>query len=502
MTTIHAIAAGLPLVELELELEEEAEREQSLRPPVPPAEWITERLGEHLWSKQREIVESVEAHRHTAVHSCHDSGKSFIAARLAAWWLSTHTPGEAFVVTTAPTGRQVRAILWREIGRAHARGKLPGRVNQTEWWMDALGHEEIVGFGLKPSDYDPAAFQGIHARYALVIIDEASGVPENIFNAAEALITNEGSRILAIGNPDDPMSYFATTCKPASGWNVIHIDGLETPNFTDEDVPDLIREELLSRVWVEERKAKWGEESPLYIAKVRGQFPEDASDGVIPLSWIRRCQQEVEGGAGIPVELGVDVGAGGDWTVVRERRGAKAGRSWRARTPEASQAAGLVMQAIAETGATRVKVDSIGVGWGIVGRLKELRSEGAHKAEIVPVNVGAASRDPSRFPRLRDQLWWELGRELSQSGGWDLTDVDDDTVAQLIAPKYSPDSAGRVKVEPKDETIKRIGHSPDDADALLLAFYVGQKFSGLDIDSGTPTNGMRPELAGVRKREF
>jgi hypothetical protein len=132
---------------------------------------------------------------------------------------------------------------------------------------------------------------------------------------------------------------------------------------------------------------------------------------------------------------------------------------------------GRVVEGIRDTGATAVKVDVVGIGWGVVGRLQELGGQGVHRATIVPVNVGATSSDPTRFPKLRDQLWWDIGRELSRTRGWDLRGVDDATIGQLIAPRHAPDSAGRTKVEPKDETKARLGRSPDDADALLLAFY-------------------------------
>ena len=177
-----------------------------------PVGFVCGPLGEELWSKQREIAEAVREHRHVAVRSAHDTGKSFIASRLAAWWLSVHAPGEAFVVTTAPTFAQVRAILWREIHRAHQRGKLPGRVNQTEWWIDG----EIVAYGRKPADYDDHAFQGIHARYVLVILDEACGIPSSLWTAVETLATNEHSRVLAIGNPDSPLSQFKRVCEEDS----------------------------------------------------------------------------------------------------------------------------------------------------------------------------------------------------------------------------------------------------------------------------------------------
>jgi hypothetical protein len=448
-----------------------------------PVGWITERLGEHVWSKQRDIALAVRDHRRVAVHSCFESGKSWLAARLVAWWLDAHPPGEAFVVTTATTGAQVRAILWREIRRAHVKGKLAGHVNQTEWWLNG----EMVAFGRKPADYDAEAFQGIHARYVLVVIDEAAGVPEPIWRAAAGLTANEHSRLLAIGNPNDPQSYFATICGPDSGWHVIGVSAHDTPNFSGEEIPDGLHDLLISRTYADELAAEVGEDSPVYVAKVLGRFPEDAADGVVPLSFIRACQRldrEYTDADLLPVELGVDVGAGGDETVIRERRGMVAGRTWRYHTPDSTQAAGYVRQVIDETGATRVKVDVIGIGWGVVGTLKEQHANQEHAAEIVGVNVGKASTDPKRFPKLRDQLWWEIGRELSRSHAWDLAAVDETTVAQLIAPTWKPDSAGRHKIEPKVETRKRLKRSPDDADALLLAYYQGPPSTGAGLVLG------------------
>ena len=140
---------------------------------MDPVGWVHHRLGETIWSKQAEILVSVRDHRRTVVRASYDVGKSWSASRLAAWWLDTHAAGSAFVISTAPTFNQVRAILWREINRAHAKGKLLGRVNQTEWWIG----NELVGMGRKPADYDATSLTGIHARYVLVIIDEAGGVP-------------------------------------------------------------------------------------------------------------------------------------------------------------------------------------------------------------------------------------------------------------------------------------------------------------------------------------
>jgi hypothetical protein len=456
-----SVLAALPLAAAAIRLR----RTSSWDDPVA---WVERRLGEHLWSKQAQIARSVAAHRATAVQSCHGSGKSYTAARVAAWWLDTHKIGDAFVVSTAPTFAQVRAILWREIARAHAKGRLPGRVNQTEWWIG----DQIVGFGRKPSDYDPDAFQGIHAAAVLVLIDEACGVPKSLWDAASTLLTNEASRILAIGNPDDPGSYFAQVCKPGSGWNVLRIAAADTPNFTGEEIPPELGALLISPLWVTERRDEWGQGSPLYISKVDGEFPESADDGVIPYGFVRAAQLDPLPLPETPVELGVDVGAGGDETVIFERRGGYPGRRWRDHSDDPMAVVGKIVRAIAETGATAVKIDEIGIGWAVRGRLEELAEQGTHRARIIGVNVGEASGDPSRFPRLRDELWWDTGRELIRTRGIDLSGLDDAVIAQLVAPRYGIDSAGRVKVEPKADTRRRLGRSPDDADALLLAFYV------------------------------
>lgn len=444
-----------------------------------PALWVREKLGEHLWSKQVEIAESVRDNRLTAVQSCHGVGKSFVASRLTAYWLDLHPPGEAFVVTTAPTGDQVRAILWAEINKAFAKAEtrgtpLPGRINETDWKYGKF----LIAFGRKPSDYNPHAFQGIHAKYVLVILDEACGIPKQFWTAALAIATGEHCRVLAIGNPDDPATHFAQVCS-RDRWNTIKISTFDTPNFTGEAIPDDLAPMLVSRMYVEEMADEFGEESPVYLSKVLGEFPSDAEDGVVRLSKLMACTREPDTAHTkdrlVPVELGVDLGAGGDETCIRVRRGLVVGREWRSREKDSEKVVDQIVQAIRATGATKVKVDSIGIGWGIVGSLRTRRKLREHNAEIIGVNVSEAATDPEKYARLRSQIWWDVGRQLSEDGGWDLSQLEtadrDRLVTQLTAPKYSLDAAGRIVVEKKEDTKKRIGRSPDNADALLLAFY-------------------------------
>lgn len=440
-----------------------------------PVRWARERCGVELWSKQRQIIEGIRDTPRIAVPSCHNTGKSFLAAVATAWWIDSHDMGDAFVLTTAPTGAQVKAILWRNINHFHAAAKLPGRVNLTEWYLG----NEMVAMGRKPSEYDDSAFQGIHALYVLVILDEACGVPEDLWVAAETIASNTNSRILAIGNPDDPNTEFANICAPGSGWNVVQIGASDTPNFTGEEVSERVRDSLISTAWAEGRRRNWGEHSPLYVSKVLGKFPEDSDDGVIPGSWVAKCRT-LDGmfAAEEPRVGGLDVGAGGDMTVLQERVGRRAGRTWAKQTKDPMELVGQVVRHIVDWELERIVVDVIGVGWGVYGRLKELSSrhhghdpsEVAHDAFVVSFNSAESASNTKKFFNKRAELWWEVGRELSRQETWDLTSVTDDCAVELAAPKYKMTSRGLIQIEAKSDVKKRIGRSTDYADALLMSF--------------------------------
>lgn len=447
-----------------------------------PVAWAKERANIDLWSKQREIIESVRDNPRTSVHSCHETGKSFVASTIVGWWLDTHLPGEAFVVTTAPTAPQVEAILWREINKLHQRAELKGRTNLTSWYIG----NELVAFGRKPSDYNPHAFQGIHARYVLVVIDEACGIPKVLWDAASTIAANEHSRILAIGNPDEPTGEFADNCAPGSGWNVIHIGYADTPNFTGEPVSQLVADSLIHPAWVEDRRNKWGEESALFQSKCEGIFPTVGDPWqVIPLKWANQCRYLEFPSGKKPVEAGIDVGAGNDRTVVVVREDNRVKNVKWFVNPDPVQTVALVAMHLKEHGVTCAKVDTIGVGWGIYGALRDLSSRNnpsagytTHDADVVPINVANVPTEGNelRFINRRAEMWFDIGRENCRLGLWDFSGLEkgmaDDLIHELTMPKYEiMDGRGKVKIEPKEDTKKRLrGASPDLADALLLAF--------------------------------
>ena len=440
-----------------------------------PSAWVRER-GEVPWSKQDAIFDSVYRHRRTAVRACFDVGKSFAASRIAAWWIDQHPPGSAFVVSTAPTASQVRAILWREIRSIHRSARLPGRVNQTEWWLadDGLHRttprwdEQMVGMGRKPGEYDTSSFQGIHARYVLVLIDEASGIPPSLWDAAEGLLANADCRVLAIGNPETADSHFADVCAPGSGWNVIHISAFDSPNFTDERhvLPDEVLANLVSPVWVEERRKDWGEGDPRWDAKVLGLFPQVGEHNLFQTDWLAASVERWKARAdrspeGKPV-LGVDVARfGSARNVVAARWGRRIDlvEEWaQARTTEST---GRVVNLLASLGAASAHVDGVGVGGGVVDGLVE------QGAPVEDMQAGAAASDPDRYVNARSEWYWNLRTALQR----DEVDLPESSALwkQAVSVRWAVDSRGRIRVETKEEMAKRGVPSPDHLDAVVLA---------------------------------
>src|SRR3954452_5124114 len=167
--------------------------------------WFCDRiLGAKLWGKQREIAQAIVDTQFVYVPSCHASGKSYVAAQIALWFLYAHP--NSIVVTTAPTGRQVRKVLWGEIRRAFGAAVIPlgGELLQTELKSDPKWY----AFGF--STDQATNFSGIHADWVLVICDEATGIAADIWEGITGVIANANTRLLAIANPTDASSEFAT----------------------------------------------------------------------------------------------------------------------------------------------------------------------------------------------------------------------------------------------------------------------------------------------------
>lgn len=464
-----------------------------------PGLWVQERALEDIWEVQRRILESLRDNKNTAVRSCHGSGKSHIVSRAICWWLdpNVHALGSAFAVTTAPSWPQIEAILWRYVRRLHGKMKLPGRVTlDCQWHMGdprtqryKVGDptEELIAMGRKPADYDENALQGIHARYVLGVIDEANGVPKQLFDAMLAITTNDASRVIAIGNPDDPSSHFAEITKRGSNWNVIDIPALITPNISEgfarelglsmkdqllrqthnvpkEEVSQELAEQLVSENWIRERANDWGIGSPLWESRVMGRFPMVSEDTLISPAMLEKAHQAQRTG----LEQGqyaADVARyGNDKTVVYRNRGFQIRLQDEWGQKDTEETASLLEGRLRVHLPVQVpiNIDAIGVGAGVFDKLR-------HRGIKVRAIYGSEkARNPKRFKNRRAEMYWTL-RTLIDEGLIDLDPMDDELSAQLGSLRWWEDAAGRIVIESKEDMRARGMPSPNRADAVAMS---------------------------------
>jgi len=514
-----------------------------------PVAWVQDK-GESMWSKQREVLESIRDNRYTGVHACHGVGKSWISSRAIAWWIDSHTVGTAYVVSTAPTAAQVSSVVWREVIDIHRKAKLAGRITRSGyplWNIDGIE----VGIGRKPADYQDSAFQGLHSPHMLVIVDEACGVSRKMFDAVDALVTNDNARVLAIGNPDDPSSHFASICRPDSplnsGWNIIRIDALRTPNMTreqvskypllkalmeaenipysEEDVPVHVHDNLVNAEWVNERIMRWAgvsdrifesgldyesiktniqaacANSSIFTAKVRGLFPESATEGIIPLGWVQRSMERWTNlnaddrhaslkahQPGVHI-IGVDVARSGeDETVFAHRYGSHIERLERMHIADTMEIADRVAVYLHEPQSIAV-IDIIGLGSGVYDALRRMKNQGKIVGTPVPFNAAKNSQRQDllgefKFLNDRAAAWWNMRELLDPSRNSNISLPNDENLLdELIAPKYRFNAGAHMVVESKDDIKKRLNRSTDSADAVLAAFWVSGSASNLEFMS-------------------
>jgi hypothetical protein len=285
-------------------------------------------------------------------------------------------------------------------------------------------------------------------------------------------VVNEDSRILAIGNPHEPQGPFHEACRSKT-WHVIHISVFDTPNFTGEPVPEKAQAELVSPFWLEQRRAEGLEGTPWWQAKVLGQFPDTASNAVIPLAWVEAARARQHLGDAREW-AGLDVARfGSDDSALLEGSGNGPETTTVVHGQDTMEIAGLGMRYLHARRGT-LAVDVIGVGGGVVDRIREQHPPG----NLIAVNVGESpDHDTDLLVNLRAQLWWDARRQLDPTADdplslQRLSEADYTRLrSELTAPVYRMTSSGKVQIEGKEEMKARGLPSPDLADAFCLAIY-------------------------------
>ena len=438
-----------------------------------PVAWCYDVLGKHVWSKQADIMRSLVDNTHTAVVSCNGAGKSAIAGMAGAWWVSVHDPYEVALIASAPTYPQIARVLFRELKDNHKaaaiRGfALPGHINQSEEWKLDDEYGTLIGFGRRPADTDiVSAFQGIHRRYVMVVLDEAGGIPADLYTAAEAVTTTADSRVLAIGNPDRRATEFHRIFREDETWNKIKISAFDTPNFTGEKVPEDLTPLLIQPAWVARQKIAWGEDSARYRSKILAEFPEEDDTTFFSQQAIDKAVDlEIVEDMNIPVVLGVDLARfGDDDSVIYTNRGGLLRHYATWNKANAVESANRVHEAAVALGATEVRVDATGLGAPVVDMLATM-CEG--KYIVISVIGSAASPDNTRWLNARAAGFDSL-REGMIMGKIDLDLDDKELLDEMMGIKYKFSAKGSIQIESKDDMRSRGMKSPDRLDSAVYA---------------------------------
>lgn len=467
-----------------------------------PVAYAQDILGVTWWDKQAEVARSVVAHNKTLVRASQAVGKTHVSGGIANWHYDVFDPG--ITLTTAPTSRQVRDLLWREI-RAQRRGR-PGLYPKAPR-LESSDHHYAHGYTAD----DATAFQGTHEEQLLIIADEALGISADIWEAFEAMLTSgAGNRLLAIYNPTDTASA-VYEAEQADDVHVITISALDHPNIAAELAglePPFPKAVRLS--WVEARIREWctpiaaGDATPddvefppgsgnwyrpgaQFESRVLGRYPRQATSAV----WSEAAfMAAIDGGIDEPqdepCEIGCDVARfGDDDTAMHVRRGAVSLHHERHNGWGTDQTAGRLKELAGIYGQrsgvdprkVALKVDDDGVGGGVVDQLRGWN--------VQPINAGSHPIERGKYPNRRSELWFAVA-ERAMERNLDLSRLPDnvkrDLRRQCLAPVWKLDSQGRRVVEPKADTKKRLTRSPDDADAMNLAYAAGPTVTTIETD--------------------
>lgn len=415
--------------------------------------------GKHITWQQWLILLAVEkavkkeGKGKISISSGHGIGKSVVLAWLILWYLFCYK--NAQVPCTAPTTEQMHDILWKELANWHS--KMPKKYKDIyEWsndYMRVLESPKTWFARAKTARKEkPEALAGIHGDYVMFLVDEASGVPDEIFNTAEGAMTGPNVLVIMISNPTRLIGYFYDSHHSDSeSWVNMQFDSNDSP--------------IVEKDYVQRIIEKHGEESDEYLIRVTGAFPAaDAVDdqGYVPLfleSDIRFTEAAKFIGDGV---MGIDPsGEGRDETiwVIRDRFRSQVVAKENISTAKSIAEKTINLMEFYGVRSENVYVDNFGTGANVA---QEMAISGFR---INGINVGEKAYDP-RFFNLRAQAYWN-SKEWVRTGG---EFVSHDGFKELLYIRYKNTLSGKLQVMPKLDMKKKLGKSPDHADAFMLTF--------------------------------
>jgi hypothetical protein len=361
------------------------------------------------------------------------------------------------VINTAPTGRQVKNQFWREFRRAYKSAKKPlgGKLLQTQYNIDEDWF--AIGFSVRDGDDGMEAFQGWHAENILVIVDEASGVSPQVFQAIQGALAGGGTvRLIYIGNPTRVTGDFAESFKDPL-FSKIHISAFDVPNVKEKRI---VITGLATWDWVESMKSKYGEDSDIYRVRVLGEFPRKETDTLIGIDLVESAFDADRELYGDDEVIGLDPARfGDDDAAFVYRKGNKAKVLEVIDKSDTMTLAGKGRNYLLKYLKANLYIDITGLGAGIYDRLKEM-------PDICERVYGVASAGKPRsdeYLNIRAESWGNIRTWLK-----DAVLVKHEGFYELAHPKYKITSMGKIQLESKEDMKKRGVRSPNVGDALAL----------------------------------
>lgn len=417
--------------------------------------------------------------RRISVRAGHGVGKSTACSWALIWHMSCKYPQKC--VVTAPTSAQLFDALYSEL-KAWINKLPPVLRDSYEVFSDRVvlkGAPESSFISARTSSTErPEALAGVHSEHVLLVVDEASAVPEQVFEAAAGSMSGHSASTILISNPTRNSGLFYKTHHDlASDWFRMHVSCLNIP--------------LVSSDFVAQIKATYGEESNAFRIRVLGEFALADDDTLIPAELVDGAiGRDISAGGNDPLVYGVDVARfGTDRTALVKRKGNVVieVKSWGGL--DTMQVVGAIVNEAKLDKPDEICVDTIGLGSGVADRLREM----GHN--VRDVNVAESSAMNPNANKLRDELWLSVKEWLATKSV--RLPADDQLRHELVAPRYSFTSSGKVVVESKDSMRKRRMRSPDLADALCLTFASQAAMVGGRAPRWVPGQALKRHIKGV-----
>ena len=398
------------------------------------------------------------------------------------WYVLLRFPNK--VVVTAPTSGQLFDALFAELKRwinelpPQLKPMLTVKSDRVE--LAAASSEAFISARTSRAE-TPEALAGVHSENVLLVVDEASGVPEKVFEAAAGSMSGHSATTILLSNPTRSSgTFYESQTRLAGSWWTRRWSCVDSPLVSDE--------------FVDEMRMRYGEDSNAFRIRVLGEFPLADDDTIIPFHLVEAAiNRDVVLDETAKMVWGLDVARfGTDKTVLAKRQGNV--------ITEVNGWQGLdLMQTVGRVKAeydglpisirpSEIMVDVIGMGGGVVDRLRELG------LPVRGINVAESPSMGDTYTNLRAELWFKMRGWLEQRGA--KLPRDEQLIAELSTIRYSFMSSGKMKAESKDEMRKRGLPSPDFADAvcLTLASDAATAMGGRASTWGKP---LRRNLKGV-----